>query len=353
MAIYVDIQKSLGSFSLAVQFEAKDEIIGLLGASGCGKSMTLKCIAGIIKPDAGKIVLNNRVLFDSEKKINLTPQERKTGYLFQNYALFPHMTVEENIAAGIQRSKPDRKKIVREKIAAFYLEGLEKRYPGQISGGQQQRVALARIFAAEPDIIMLDEPFSALDSHLKWQIELETMKVLEKYKGTIIFVSHSRDEVYRLCERTAVITKGKIEQISAKKELFISPETLASSRLTGCKNHSKAEKISDHTIRAIDWHCLLTSANPVPDNINYVGIRAHYVNYLNSQENSPINCLNCEIERVIEDTFSMMIIVRNKNEFGLGSEIVWQVAKEEWQKISVSGKNLRLQIPADKLVFLK
>jgi molybdate transport system ATP-binding protein len=353
MAIYVDIQKSLGSFSLAIKFEAKDEILGLLGASGCGKSMTLKCIAGIIKPDAGKIILNNRVLFDSAQKINLTPQERKTGYLFQNYALFPHMTVAENIAVGIHQPKHDREKIVREKIAAFYLEGLEKRYPGQISGGQQQRVALARIFAAEPEIIMLDEPFSALDNHLKWQIELETMKVLEQYKGTIIFVSHSRDEVYRLCERTAVITNGKIEQISAKKKLFTNPETLASSRLTGCKNHSKAEKISDYTIRAIDWHCLLTSKKPVPDNINYVGVRAHYFEYLNPQESSPINCLNCKIERVIEDTFSMMIIVRNESELGLGSEIVWQVAKDEWQKICGRGSNLSLKIPTDQLLFLK
>ncbi|MCE5285563.1 MAG: sulfate/molybdate ABC transporter ATP-binding protein [Pelosinus sp.] len=353
MSIYVDIKKSLGDFSLAVELEAQDEILGLLGASGCGKSMTLKCIAGIIKPDSGKIVLNNRVLFDSAKQINLTPQERKTGYLFQNYALFPHMTVEENIAAGIQRSKPDRKQIVQEKIASFYLAGLEKRYPGQISGGQQQRVALARIFAAEPDIIMLDEPFSALDNHLKWQIELETMKVLEKYKDTIIFVSHSRDEVYRLCDRTAVLTNGKIEQISAKKALFNSPETLAASRLTGCKNHSKAEKISDYTIRAIDWNCILSSTIPVPDNIKYVGIRAHYLKLcLNPAENSQVNCLNFEIERVIEDTFSMMIIVRNKNECGLGQEIVWQVAKDEWQEIH-DKQNLRLQIPDDKLLFLK
>ncbi|MBP2632027.1 MAG: ABC-type sulfate/molybdate transport system, ATPase component [Firmicutes bacterium] len=246
MSIYVDIKKSLGRFSLDVQVEAENEILGLLGASGCGKSMTLKCIAGIVKPDYGKIVVNDRVLFDSEKKINLTPQERKTGYLFQNYALFPHMTVEENIAVGIRRPKSEQEKIVKEKIATFYLDGLEKRYPGQISGGQQQRVALARIFASEPDIIMLDEPFSALDNHLKWQMELETMKVLENYKGTILFVSHSRDEVYRLCDRTAVISDGKLEVVCDKKEMFNSPKTLAASRLTGCKNHSRAEKIGDY-----------------------------------------------------------------------------------------------------------
>lgn len=350
MSIYVDIKKSLGRFSLDVQVEAKNEILGLLGASGCGKSMTLKCIAGIIKPDYGKIVVNDRVLFDSEKKINLTPQERKTGYLFQNYALFPHMTVAENIAAGIRRPKDEHAKIIKEKIATFYLDGLEKRYPGQISGGQQQRVALARIFASEPDIIMLDEPFSALDNHLKWQMELETMKILENYKGTILFVSHSRDEVYRLCDRTAVINDGKLEVVCDKKEMFRNPKTLAASRLTGCKNHSRAEKIGDYKLNAIDWNCTLTSANQVPDDIKHVGIRAHYLEICSNPDES--NQINCKIERVIEDTFGMMIIVRHQSTSGIGSEIVWQVEKNQWQAINSRQQNLLLRIPEDKLLFL-
>jgi len=350
MSIYVDIKKSLGSFSLEVQVEAENEILGLLGASGCGKSMTLKCIAGIVKPDCGKIIVNNRVLFDSEKKINLTPQERKTGYLFQNYALFPHMTVAENIAVGIRRPKDEHAKIVEEKIATFCLDGLEKRYPGQISGGQQQRVALARIFASEPDIIMLDEPFSALDNHLKWQMELETMKVLENYKGTILFVSHSRDEVYRLCDRTAVISDGKLEVVCDKKEMFRSPKTLAVSRLTGCKNHSRAEKIDDYTLNAMDWNCILTTSSRVPNDIKHVGIRAHYLETCSNPNES--NQLNCKIDRVIEDTFSMMIIVRNQSQAGIGSEIVWQVEKNQWQAIYDRQQNLSLRIPEDKLLFL-
>ncbi|MDF2632452.1 MAG: ABC-type sulfate/molybdate transport system, ATPase component, partial [Caproiciproducens sp.] len=180
MSISVDITKTLGNFRLNVKFEAQDEILALLGASGSGKSMTLKCIAGVEKPDAGRIVLGGRVLFDSEQKINLSPQKRKTGYLFQHYALFPNMTVEENIAAGICAPKREKGEKIQEKIKAFYLNGLEKHYPSQISGGQQQRVALARILASEPEILMLDEPFSALDSYLRWQMEQEMSGVLEK-----------------------------------------------------------------------------------------------------------------------------------------------------------------------------
>jgi len=170
MSLYVDIKKSLNGFKLDVNFEAGKQTTGLLGASGCGKSMTLKCIAGIEKPDSGVIMLNDKILFDSTKKINIPPQERNTGYLFQNYALFPNMTTLQNISIGLKLPKHERDKIVKEKITKFGLSGLENRYPNQLSGGQQQRVALARILAKEPDILMLDEPFSALDSFLKWQL---------------------------------------------------------------------------------------------------------------------------------------------------------------------------------------
>ena len=146
MSLYVDIEKRLGGFHLRVRFQTENEATALLGASGCGKSMTLKCIAGIVTPDRGRIVLNDRILFDSDKKINLPPQQRKLGYLFQNYALFPNMTVEKNILCGIRsRDKREKAAVLEDALRRFRLEGLEKRYPAQLSGGQQQRVALARI----------------------------------------------------------------------------------------------------------------------------------------------------------------------------------------------------------------
>ena len=191
MSLYVDIEKRLGAFRLKSKFEVADETLALLGASGCGKSMTLKCIAGIVTPDRGRIVLNGRVLFDSEKKIDLTPQQRRVGYLFQQYALFPNMTVEQNILCGIRAgSRSEKRSLAAEKLRMFRLEGLEKKYPAQLSGGQQQRVALARILCSEPQAILLDEPFSALDSYLKWNLELELSDLLAGFHGPILWVSH-------------------------------------------------------------------------------------------------------------------------------------------------------------------
>ena len=177
----VNIQKELKEFDLDVDFELKSKRLGILGPSGCGKSMTLKSIAGIVNPDSGFISLNDTVYFDSSNKTNLKPQKRNVGYLFQNYALFPNMSVEENIAIGL--GKDCDKNHLSEIIKRFHLNGLEKRYPRQLSGGQQQRVALARIMAYGPDVILLDEPFSAMDTFLKEQLRLELVNSLEDFDG--------------------------------------------------------------------------------------------------------------------------------------------------------------------------
>ena len=167
MAISAEIHRKLNHFALDVCFSSKSRRIGILGASGCGKSMTLKSIAGIEVPDSGNIVVEGRILFDSDSRINLKPQKRNIGYLFQNYALFPTMTVAKNIAAGLKGNRKENEQRVREMVRKFRLDGLEDQLPAQLSGGQQQRVALARIMAYEPDVILLDEPFSALDMFSK------------------------------------------------------------------------------------------------------------------------------------------------------------------------------------------
>ncbi|MEF9926150.1 MAG: ATP-binding cassette domain-containing protein, partial [Raoultibacter sp.] len=173
MSLDVAIKKKFKSFTLDVAFEAGNETLGFLGASGCGKSLTMRCIAGIETPDEGHIIVNDTVFFDAEKHIDLSPQQRKTALLFQNYMLFPNLTVEQNVAAGIGKAVPkaQRAEITRAELKRFSLEGFGSRYPAQLSGGQQQRVALARMLAARPGILMLDEPFSALDSHLKSVLE--------------------------------------------------------------------------------------------------------------------------------------------------------------------------------------
>ena len=188
MSLQAKIKKDFGSFSLDVDFEAGDGTFGLLGASGCGKSLIMRCIAGVETPDEGRIVVNDTVFFDSEEGVDLTPQQRKTALLFQNYMLFPNLTVEQNVAAGIdaKADRAERARIVDGELARFDLGHFRKRYPSQLSGGQQQRVALARMLAARPQILMLDEPFSALDSHLKGLLEQNLAGLFDDFSGTVL-----------------------------------------------------------------------------------------------------------------------------------------------------------------------
>lgn len=348
MSLYVDIKKTLGKFTLDVKFEAKDEILALLGASGCGKSMTLKCISGIEKPDSGEIVLNGKVLFNSRKKINLTPQQRETGYLFQNYALFPNMTVEENIASGIILPKSLKQKLIDEKIKIFFLEGLEKHYPSQLSGGQQQRVALARILATEPNILMLDEPFSALDSYLKWQLEQEMSNALKSFKGTTLFVSHNRDEVFRICDKIAIISKGKVEEISEKWDLFSHPKTVSASLLTGCKNISKARKLTENTVEATDFGFVLTTKSDISDDIDFVGIRARFIKLVDNL--TEINSFEFEVVKEIEDIFTVIFMIKLKKSDSVNL-LRWEINKEFRKEINI--EKLYLRIIPENILLLK
>ena len=243
----VDVSKDYGSFQLKVQLEHSQGILGMLGASGSGKSMTLKLIAGILTPDKGRIVLNDQVLFDSEKRINLPPQKRRVGYLFQNYALFPNMTVEKNILCGLHREKnsTQRKKKLLEITELFQIQELLGQYPAQLSGGQQQRVALARILVSEPELLLLDEPFSALDSYFD-QLQIQILEILKKLQRDVIFVSHSRDEVYHLCNQVALIDGGQILEKGNTKEVFANPGSRIGAALTGCKNIAAAVKTGEY-----------------------------------------------------------------------------------------------------------
>ena len=208
--LVVQIYKKLAEFDLDVSFQVNDNILGLMGASGSGKSMTLKCIAGIETPNRGRIVLNNRVLFDSEKKINVPIQKRNVGYMFQSYALFPNMNVYENISVGLRARKVKDVDIVVQKVMQqFRIFELASRYPKQLSGGQRQRVALARLMAYEPDVLLLDEPFSALDEDLKKDL-LQELKSELQISKPIIFVSHNQEEVNELCDLKYKIKQGKI-----------------------------------------------------------------------------------------------------------------------------------------------
>lgn len=252
--LFVDVEKKIDNFRLDVCFESKGDILSLIGESGSGKSMTLKCIAGIEKPDRGRIVLNGRILFDSEKGINLPPQQRKVGYLFQEYALFPNMTVRQNIEVAMpQLPRKERKTAVEDKIKEFRLVEIADKKPQTISGGEQQRVALARIMANDPELLLLDEPFSALDSYLKWQLLLETKKVLETYKKEVLFVTHNVDEVLGMSDKLCVISHGRTQTILEVEQARKRPETVSCAKMFGCRNFSKVQIDEAGSIHCVDW----------------------------------------------------------------------------------------------------
>lgn len=344
MALYVNIKKKFHDFSLSVCFEAEDEIFAVLGESGCGKSLTLKCIAGIETPDEGKIVLNGKVLFDSEKKINVPARKRQIGYLFQDYALFPNMTVAENI--GISMKKTERKENVMKYIKMFFLEGLEGKYPHMLSGGQKQRTALARMMAQNPEMILLDEPFSAVDSTLKWKLEQQIAELFEKYGKTTLFVSHNRDEVYRLCDRMGIIHDGEMREIGEKHEIFQNPQTAAAARLTGCENISGISYTSKGKIRFDSWG-MEKDMTGLLEKKTYqsVGIRARDIEIV-SEEDADGKCV---LKKRIESPFEMIYVVKV---LGTEQELRLEIPKNQSAAYK-EGDVLAIRFPVEKLLFLR
>jgi molybdate transport system ATP-binding protein len=347
MALSVELYKDFGGFVLDVAFEMENETLALLGGSGCGKSMTLRCIAGIVKPDRGRIVLDGQTLFDSEKHIDLPPQKRHVGLLFQNYALFPNMTVEQNILCGMADNAPkaEKRRRAREMMSRLYLDGLEKRRPAQLSGGQQQRVALARILVSEPKILMLDEPFSALDSYLRWELEREVMKVIADFGGPTLLVSHNRDEVYRISDRIAVYRDGRIDAMDEKHGLFEDPHTYTAALLSGCKNFS-AVTPNGERLDAADWGLTLTATLPTDRAVHYVGIRSHDITPATALGE---NTFRYEIVQQIEDVFNMVLMIRPAGSHATGL-LRWELPKQTWE--SIRDWEPLVQLPKEKLLVL-
>lgn len=351
MAISVEIHRKLNRFMLDVSFRSTSRRIGILGASGCGKSMTLKCIAGIETPDAGRIAVEDRVLFDSDSRTDLKPQKRNAGYLFQNYALFPTMTVEKNIGAGLKGKRIAKEKRVKEMVRKFRLEGLEKQLPGQLSGGQQQRVALARIMAYEPDVILLDEPFSALDMFLKDQLQREMVNMLEDYEGTVIMVSHDRDEIYRFSEELLIMDQGKIVAAGPTKEVFRNPENKTAARLTGCKNFSRIRKLGEDTVEAVDWNLVLHVERTVTEDAEYMGYRAH--DFIPVWGERGENMLKFDPVSSASLPFEQNYYIRSGEKADADEVICWFVQRDELQQLKEKGKPDYLKIEEEKILFLR
>ena len=370
MSLEVDIRKTFGSYSLDVSFAAENEVFGLLGASGCGKSLTMRSIAGIETPDEGRIVVNGEVFFDSEKGINLKPQQRKTALLFQNYMLFPNLTVEQNVAAGIPKDTPksERDAIVNEELKRFDVAAFGKRYPAQLSGGQQQRVALARMLAARPCILMLDEPFSALDSHLKSVLEQNLTGLFDVFDGTILYVSHDIDEAVRFCDTIAVMEQGKLMEIDKGRELIENPKSLAGIKLGGCKNAQEAVFVDNHTVYCPNWGVEIRTTQEVPEDVKAIGLRAFNLKVADGPGES---VYRMRVDRVSDSRFDRMALLEflDRSEEAdklvsaseqemhyLHQRVFWRIdageEKANWDSMPKPGDELWMYIPEGKIYIV-
>ena len=346
MPLFVDIEKKLPGFSLNVSFETQDETTALLGASGSGKSMTLRHIAGVDRPDRGRIVLNGRILFDSREHICLAPRERNVGLMFQHYALFPHMTVFSNLMCGAHERWPSsqRKEKVQAMLERFELESLAGRYPRQLSGGQQQRVALARMLLSDPGILMLDEPFSALDSHLRFRMEALMRELIRDFPHPVLLVSHNRDEVYRLADRVAILGEGRIERFGTRQDVFAQPGTRNACLLTGCKNLSPIRRVDANHAAALSWG--ITLSLPLEDGTDSVGIRMHSICHGPGE-----NTVLCSVQEVIENPFSFTVMLRPVSAPESCEAIGWELEKPVWK--SIGAPQVQIHIPSSDILQLK
>ena len=349
MAIEVRIHREFDDFKLDVQFQSGSRRIGILGASGCGKSLTLKSIAGIERPETGKIESAGKVFFDSAKKIWMPPQERNVGYLFQNYALFPTMTVEKNIGIALSCGKKEKEKKVRDMIDRFSLQGLEKKLPGQLSGGQQQRTALARIMIYEPDMILLDEPFSALDSYLKEQTQRECLELLQDYPGTVILVSHSRDEIYRFSEEVLVMDGGKAVIQKTVKELFEHPQKVAAAKLTGCKNIEEIVWKDGKHLYVPGWDMVIPAGMGNVGDAQAIGIRAHEFTTERTESDGELVFPVYKPE-VKEDLFEYHVQFFTSER--AKTPVVWKVSKKLWD-VGEKGVPKWLHLKREHILFLE
>ncbi len=351
MSLFLDIKKRYPGFMLDMQLKAGEERVALLGASGCGKSCTLRCIAGVETPDEGRIVVNGVTFFDSAAGVNLSPQERKCALLFQNYQLFPNMTVADNVCAGVKGvgDAAARKKLAESYLGIFGLADFADRYPARLSGGQQQRVALARMVAAHPGIFMFDEPMSALDSYLKSALEQNMLDLFDVCNRTVLYVSHDIDEACRLCQRICVMHDGHVEEVGSVEDVVRRPQTLAALRLTGCKNTSRARKIGDEEVEALDWGMSFNVGREVPDNVAYLGIRASYFHIDNRAEGGR-NSYDLHVARVSDSRFERLVLL-DAPRVDAPTRLQWKVNKVgvPADGLPQAGETLRMHFDASKI----
>ncbi|MBI4593074.1 MAG: ATP-binding cassette domain-containing protein [Candidatus Rokubacteria bacterium] len=295
--IEIRIVKRLPGFTLDVEWRGDEPVAALFGPSGAGKTLTLQCLAGLMRPDQGRIVVAGRVFFDAAAGVDLPPPARRIGYVFQGYALFPHLTVAGNVAFGLRGlPRAARAARAREVIERLGLSGLEDRYPRELSGGQRQRVALGRALAIDPALLLLDEPLSALDQPLRQSLRDELRRILDEWRRAAVVVTHDFMEAYRLGDRLVVYDAGRVIQAAPRSELLWQPASEAVARIIGIRNilHGTVVKAGPDRIQLRWREQLLESVNsptraylPPPGHPIAFSIRPEYVRLIRKDRGAP------------------------------------------------------------------
>ncbi len=353
-ALEVEVERSLENFTLRIALSADKGSVGLLGPSGSGKSMTLRMIAGVSTPDRGRIVLNGRVLFDSATGQNIPAADRRVGLVFQDYALFPHLTVAENVGFGLAHF-PNHERAARmwKQLESVGIADLANRYPSQISGGQRQRVAIARCLAMEPDALLLDEPFAALDPHLRRRTEEQLRATLACFRGAVVFVTPDMEEAFRFCSDLQVLDNGRVIASGPKHELFERPHAVAAARLTGCKNIATAKRLGADSVQVDAWECRLQTASEVPEALTHVGFRSHQLAFQGVEGGE--NTFPCWLVSTSEASHEMTLYLRLHTEPVPGQKPHLQadVAKDVWRSLSAQPQPWRIMLDPGRLLLLE
>lgn len=350
MIIKANISSKLDKFNAKFSFESSSDRIGILGESGAGKSLLLKFLAGIYNPDKGEIWLDDKCLYSTEKKINVKPQDRNIAYMFQNYALFPTMSVRQNIEIVVKGTKEEKKEKADKLLKKFHIQELAGRKPGELSGGQQQRVALARVLAYEPAIILLDEPFSALDQGLKEILQLELENMLKDYAGKVIMVSHSMEELYKFSNELVVVSDGKIVEKGNKQELFHSPKTVKAARLIGINNILKVKPIEKNQIKLVNWDLSIEVLKRDVNNISSIGIRDEGFIPIWEKDYQGTNIIDIKVVDIYESMNQVKVFFNVSDGLEENSRYKFILDKKIYELKGIPSK---LKIDLDKLIYFE
>jgi molybdate transport system ATP-binding protein len=337
-----------GDFAYDVAIEAENELLVLYGHSGAGKTITLRTIAGLARPDAGTIEIGGRMVFDHASGIDEPPQRRRAGYVVQEVALFPHLTVERNVLIGVEDSGDARARWGQLRDA-LHLDGFDARRPHELSGGQQQRVALARALVRPVEVLLLDEPFSALDDALRADLRAELKRLQRDFGIPIVFVTHDLREAHLLADSVAVMDQGRVMQLGARDEVFQHPTERRVAELTGVRNLFEGHATGGRVI--VDGLELALPANGVDGPVD-LGIRSErcILRRFDPDDSPPGNCF---VGRLVEElAFGNTHTLRFEPD-GVGLRVEVEVAARPYEVLGVAGRDRWvIELPPEDLLVM-